>query len=96
MAVSCKMQVKLFEHYTFPDYVIKEIFVEDVNEARRNAVLKVCKTIEGSSSFQVMLFKPNSAIIRAASRICICDLCKVDYGSCKLFQDYTLQVQILK
>ena len=67
-----------------------------MDEARCNAALKVCKTIEGSSSFQVMLFKPNSAIIRAASRICICDLCKVDYGSCKLFQDYTLQVQILK
>ena len=86
---------KKFEHYTFPDYV-KEIFVEDVNEVRCNAALKVCKTIEGSSSFQVMLFKPNSDIIRATSRICICDLCKVDYGSCKLFQDYTLQVQILK
>ena len=29
-------------------------------------------------------------VIRASPRICICDVCAVEYGSCELFQEYDL------
>ena len=52
-------------------------------------------TVDGSSQFQVMVFKPDMSIL-AAPRLCICDLCKQSYGSCSLFETYHLDVQNLK
>ena len=49
----------------------------------------------GSSALQVIVFQPNSAVFRAAPRICICEHCKVSYGSRELFGDYQLSTQTL-
>ena len=43
-----------------------------------------------------MVFTPNSEYIKAATRLCICENCKLDYGSCPLFKSYELQVGLLK
>ena len=43
-----------------------------------------------------MVFTPNSEYIKAATRLCICEICKLDYGSCPLFKSYELQVGLLK
>ena len=71
-------------------YHIHELTIEELDaERKRNAKMKY-KTINGSSSFQVMVFKPNSAEFRAAPRLCICKKCQEEYGSCDLFQSYPL------
>jgi len=43
-----------------------------------------------------MQFKPNQTSFAAAPRICFCDLCKINYGSCNLFQTYELPTKQLK
>ena len=49
-----------------------------------------------SSQFQVIAFTPNHSYIRTANRLCICQQCKLDYGSCDLFKLYELSVTKLK
>ena len=56
---------------------------------------KKFKTVQGSADFQVMIFTPNTNTFKASPRLCLCDLCSLNYGSCALFQTYELQVQIL-
>ena len=58
---------------------------------------KLCKyaTVEGSSEFQVLVFTPGKKM-KASPRLCICEKCPVDYGSCSLFEKYDLVVQQLK
>ena len=34
--------------------------------------------------------------MKASPRLCICEKCPVDYGSCSLFEEYDLVVQQLK
>ena len=36
------------------------------------------------------MFKPNQESFWAAPRICMCEQCICDYGSCELFQEYTI------
>ena len=38
-----------------------------------------------------MVFNPHSNVIMASKRLCICDSCKTDYGSCSLFREYILE-----
>ena len=49
-----------------------------------------------SSQFQVIVFTPNHSPIRAANWLCICEQCKLDYGSYDLFKLYELSVTKLK
>ena len=53
-------------------------------------------TIDGSSLFQVMIFTPHSMHIKASPRLCLCEQCKVKFGSCERFQQYELRVQSKK
>ena len=39
-----------------------------------------------------MVFTPNARPIRAAKYICVCQLCKNDYSSCQMFNEYTQNV----
>ena len=51
----------------------------------------VFPTIDGSSSFQVSIFTPNSNTFRASPYLCSCECCiKQKYGSCPLFEEYEL------
>ena len=42
------------------------------------------------------LFKPQSESFRAAERLCVCESWLVNYGSCKLFQEFSFNVKQLK
>ena len=57
---------------------------------------KVFKTIDGSASFHVLVFKPGQTYLSASPRICICDQCLREYGSCQLFSRYKLNVNELR
>ena len=74
-----------------PKYVPKELL-----EKKHLRMLTVFNTIDGSTKFQVIVFKPNSQTILAAECICLCKLCKVAYCSCTLFKEYCLNVKLLK
>ena len=75
-----------------PVYCIQEIDVTQLEIARADALLHYYGPIQGSKSFQVMVFTPNARSIRAAKYICVCQLCKNDYSSCQMFNEYTQNV----
>ena len=59
--------------------------------------LKKISSIEGSSSFQVLRFKPNCEVFSAVPYLCTCDECLlVDYGSCDLFSNYKIDIHQLR
>ena len=66
-----------------------EILIEDLEVARIEARFTTFKTIPGCDSFQVVIFTPNLKTIKAANRLCLCEQCMVEYGSCNLFTMYT-------
>lgn len=78
-----------------PLYFFKEVEIADLEVERAKSKLKVFHTVAGSSSFQVMVFRPNSSIVKASPRLCMCASCMVDFGSCALFKEYPLVVQTL-
>ena len=75
--------------------VIKEIDENRLEVGRAESALKKFKTIDGSTKFQALCFKPNCVSFKAAPYICSCVSCINDYGSCDLFKSYDLDVQIL-
>ena len=77
-------------------YVWKEIEASQLDEARAANKLKVFETIGGSSKFYYMVFKPNGNSVKASARICLCNDCSCDYGSCSLFKEYPLICHQLK
>ena len=77
-------------------YMWKEIEVSQLHEARAARKLKVFETIYGSSKFHCMVFKPNGNSFKASPRICLCDDCSSDYGSCSSFKVYPLICHQLK
>ena len=77
-------------------YFVKETDEQLLQIVRADNNLKDFISINGSALFQVILFKPNTAHILAASRLCLCSECKIEYGSCDLFKHYTINVKHLK
>ena len=78
-----------------PQYHIVEIHETSLKDERDGDHRKAFKTIGGSSEFQIMVFIPNSTRFKASPRICLCDLCMTEYGSCPLFAHYEVHVQEL-
>ena len=78
------------------EYFLKKIQEKQVNIRREDYRLKVCKTIIGSAKYQVMVFTPNQKTIKAATRMCLCDNCQQNYGSCSLFVTYDPAMEQLK
>ena len=68
----------------------KEIDSKQLEIARGSMKLKVFPTIHGSSVFQVVVFKQHSNFFKASHRLCFCETCQEDYGSCGLFNQYHL------
>ena len=85
-----------FENTESLQYYFKEISTDELNPRRCENQHKEFKTIEGSSKFQVAVFTPDSRSFRAAIRLCICNSCKVEYGSCNFFETYTPIVNQLR
>lgn len=79
-----------FKEKNHPKYYLKEIDSKRLEIARASLRRTVFRGIDGSSQFQVIVFKPDSTSIRAATRLCLCNLCKEDYGSCQLFSEHQL------
>ena len=77
-------------------YFVKEIDEQLLQIVRADNKLKDFISINRSTLFQVILFKLNTAHILAASRLCLCSECKIEYGSCDLFKHYTINVKHLK
>ena len=78
-----------------PPYYIKEIESTSLEIGRADAHLKKFPTIDGSTLFQVMLFKPHLTYIKAAPHLCLCSECLEDYGSCHRCVEYELVVHEL-
>ncbi len=79
-----------------PAYHIKEVKVQEIEELRCKRRKKVSMTVDGSSMFHVLVFKPKESFFLASPRLCICDECKQDYGSFSLFYQHELNVQELQ
>ena len=71
-------------------YLICEIDASYLVQERARAKLRVFPTVEGSSTFQVMVFTPGKLSFKAAIRICLCNECKCKYGSYEMFQEYEM------
>ena len=69
-----------------PVYYIKEIDIKQLEIARADALLYYYGPFQWSDSFQVMIFTPNAPKITAAKYLCMCQLCKNDYGSYQMFK----------
>ena len=79
-----------FKNSTNPEYVVKEIDCSLLEENRVTASLLAHPTIDSSSTFKIIVFKPNSNHLKAANRICICQQCQKGYGSCNIFSSYQI------
>ena len=71
-------------------YIVKEVHVNELEVMRNRERRSAFTAMRGSSKFQVMVFSPDR-VIRAAPRLCICDMCKIKYGSCSIFTSYPLE-----
>jgi hypothetical protein len=80
-----------FQGSVDPMYSIKEIDPASLEIMRKENRYMVFPTIDGSSSFQVLIFTPNSNKFKASPYLCTCEICiNIEYGSCSLFQVYEL------
>ena len=84
-----------FQDHQAPFYHVKEILEEELREERNKRQRMKFPTIKGSSQFHVAIFKPGAEKFKASPRLCLCELCMVEYGSCPLFKEYQLQVQLI-
>ena len=78
-----------------PSYSISEVNENDLEDARAQRKFLKFPTVEGSSSFQVLVFKPHATSFKAAPYLCICASCLLEYGSCDLFKTYTCNAETL-
>ena len=77
-------------------YKFVEIDSQALAELRVEETMQSYDTVVGSEDFQVSLFPPGSETFKASPRLCICNLCVLNYGSCKLFKEYKVIVKQLK
>ena len=85
-----------FGENTSPSYHIVEIEEKPSEEERDLDHRKVFSTVDGSSSFHVIIFTPHSTTFRASPRLCLCEKCDKEYGSCELFVEHELKVLEIK
>ena len=82
-----------FGEKKFPEYEIKEILPENLEELRASAAKKNFNTVDGSSFFHVIIFQPGASTMKASNRLCICSQCKFQIGSCASYNEYELQYE---
>jgi hypothetical protein len=92
----CEYLQTKFADNTHPKYHVDVINEEELQEARLEASKHLYGRIVGASTFQVIVFTPNSTTMKTAPRICICEVCKANYGSCELFNEVELPVTTAK
>ena len=74
------------------NYGIKEITEKELQLGRKKALLLDVSKVEQSSKLRVVVFRPGQSVFWGATRLSLCEEYKNDYGSCELFDDYTLSV----
>ena len=74
----------------FPNNFFDVISTKELEDRRSEDVLLSVETIDGSSKFQVLVFTPDSKQIKAAPRLCICDYCLVNQGTCDRFTSHDM------
>ena len=77
-------------------YTVDQITLEELQEVWLAPRRTSYGTIEGTQTFQVVVFNPRADKIKAAPRICLCATCKVKYGTCPLFKEYQIPLTHLK
>ena len=85
-----------FEEREQLKYVVREIAKEEVEEKRDEARHSNFLTVQGTTSFRVIIFQPGKKSFKASKRICICEKFCVEYGSCNRFEKYCPKVVSLK
>lgn len=85
-----QMLVKKFGDKETTKYHIVEIREEDLETERKFRQRKKFERVKGSSAFQVIVFNPGQPFFKATLRLCICDQCSLEYGSCDIFYEYIL------
>ena len=73
-----------------PTFYFKTIDCSVLDEERTSIKLKDFETVDGSSSFHAILFKPGVSTLTAATQISICESCKGEYGLCDEFMEYPI------
>ena len=76
----CEYLHEKFGKKTAPVYHCHEMKVKQLEEERQRNRYRKFDTVEGSSSFHVMVFQPNSQTFRASPRLCVCDSCVLKPG----------------
>ena len=84
-----------FQNTSSVDYHFKSIDTALLDEERSLDLLIDVATVHGSSTFHAMVFSPGKDCFKASKRICICDKCKDQFGSCEQFAEYSLNVNQL-
>ena len=79
-----------FHEQKFPDNLFDVISTKELEDKQSEDALLSVKTTDGSSKFQIVVFTLDSKQIKAASRLCICDNCLVNYGTCDRFISHDL------
>ena len=75
----------------FPSTYLKKLKKLDKLEAARKETLNFrFGTINGTRSFQVVIFMPNLTTIKASQIICMCKTYSLDFGSFELFKEYEI------
>jgi len=79
-----------------PTYSVQLIDPEKLADDRKEARFQRFPTIKGSSTFQIIIFHPDSDVIKVAPSLCGCDLClSSKYGSCDNFSEHFLETGTL-
>ena len=74
---------KQYHPYNSVDLKHDQVFVDNVIENVLNEVeVSSDIALPGSSKFRVMVFSPDSDVVKTAPHLCICDRCLEDYGNC--------------
>lgn len=84
-----------FSDKSNPSYSVVEITADSLEEDRKAARRYKYSVIHGSDSFYAFVFSPNQTSFKAAPRICVCEKCISDYGSCNLFSSHVLNAKKL-
>ena len=84
-----------FSDKVHPDDVFHETAAKFLKDKWTEDCLKNFHTIEGLSRFQFAVFQPGKSTVHAALYLSICKVCmEKEYGSCSLFEEYYIVVQL--
>ena len=76
-------------------YVIEEVEPKMLEMERAMTRRKNFSKVDGISKFQVMVFVPFLDHFKASDRLCICQNCQIEIGSCCLFRKFTISADEL-